>query len=603
MLIIAAWIGLLSGLIEAYYLIIWTSYLLHPSTTDPILFLDDHAIWMTPIGTVAFVLVVAGLLWLASRLWGRLATVRTFVLILAFPAFLGPIMATQRIHVVAGVLLAAGLGVQASRLVEANFHEFMPFARRSLGFGIVAIVGVVIVTSLWSVRLGHTANSPRPEGADRSPNVLLIVLDTQRAQSMSLYGYGRETTPELNRLAENGVVFDRAISTSSWTLPSHATLFTGRFNHDVRAVWNGPVDSRYKTLAEVLSSMGYATAGFVANLTFLDDFYRLDRGFEVWDDQPVTAGTIVSHSWLTRSAVCWLRERLGNHQDLVRRTAEDINLAFLDWLSKKKGDAPFFVFLNYYDPHRPYLPPKPFNLRFAPQQPLYWFEEADPELYTADELEQLVMAYDGSIAYLDHALGRLFETLQALDEFENTLVVITSDHGEEFGEHGLLEHGKALYMTLIHVPLLVFPPDEASGGTIAAPVSIRDIPATILDVVGAPEWLPGSSLAGYWTGARQHDARPPDTLLSELGRRHKSLIVGNLHYIRHEEHEELYDFASDPLERFDISKSARGRELLTHLRKALEARSGRATDPPEEFLSAGTAPADPLMREVRCVSC
>ncbi len=200
-------------------------------------------------------------------------------------------------------------------------------------------------------RLGYRDHS---SSSAEAANVLLIVLDTVRAQSLSLNGYERETSPQLERLARRGLSFENAISTSPWTLPGHASMFTGRYPHEVSADWSVPLDATFPTLAEVLASNGYATAGFVANVGYCSYEHGLNRGFAYYSDYQFSLGQFILSSSLGRTVASSdrLRRISGYHELLNRRTAENINNDFLHWLSTR-GRQPFFAFLNYYDAHEP----------------------------------------------------------------------------------------------------------------------------------------------------------------------------------------------------------------------------------------------------------
>ncbi len=413
--------------------------------------------------------------------------------------------------------------------------------------------------------------------------MLLIVLDTVRAQNLSLYGYARSTTPELEQLAKAGVVFERALSTSPWTLPSHVSMFTGRFPHEVSADWLTPLDSTYPTLAEVFSASGYVTAGFVANLLYCTYETGLNRGFIHYEDYPISLGMIIQSSWLARLTIdVGLQKITDNRQKLVRKSAAELNEDFLRWLSQK-DQRPFFVFLNYFDAHAPYLPPKPFDTQFGPKRA--W--PAPPRrTWSPQEIQVAIDAYDGSIAYLDYHLGLLFGELQKRDLLKNTLVIIMSDHGEQFGEHGLFDHGNSLYRPLLHVPLFIaFPSRVPEDIRVHEPVSLRDLPATVMDLVkfeDGPQF-PGDSLARYWNGS--HDPSSLATLLlSEVSKGinvgewqpvskgdMKSLVVNGLHYIKNGDgREELYDFEIDMNEERNLASSDEGRRVLAEFRLFLD---------------------------------
>src|SRR5262249_3096125 len=252
-----------------------------------------------------------------------------------------------------------------------------------------------------------------------------------------------------------------------WTLASHGTMFTGRYPHELSADWLTPLDDSYPTLAEFFGERGYLTAGFVSNTRYCSYEHGLDRGFAHYEDYPVSAEQIVVSSSLVRflSTMPPLRETTANREFPPRKSAAEINRAFLNWVSRQE-QRPFFAFLNYFDAHAPYRPPPPFDLRFGRKRASAWNRLARTELIPQWELKAMYDAYDGALAYIDTQLGSLFEELGHRGVLENTLVIITSDHGEEFGEHGLLDHGNSLYFPSIHVPLVVYFPGRVPQGRV-----------------------------------------------------------------------------------------------------------------------------------------
>ena len=427
--------------------------------------------------------------------------------------------------------------------------------------------------------------------------MLLITLDTVRAQSLSLYGYARPTTPQLERWATTGVRFERAFSTAPWTLPAHASMFTGRLPHETRANWLVPLDGTYPTLAEVLRQRGYVTAGFVANMTYCGEHSGLSRGFSHYEAAVVSPTEFVLSSALVRMVVNahWFRRLIHSHQIFGRKDAAEVNSAFLRWLPRQ-GPRPFFVFLNYFDAHEPYLPPPPFAVPSAARG---WWEDVSHTKDRSDYLDLWKMspqqtqalreAYEGAIAYLDQQLGSLFDELHHRGVLDNTLVIVTSDHGEQFGEHRLYGHGNSLYSQALHVPLVLFLPRRVPAGlSIPEPVSLRDLPATVLDLIGveSAQPFPGHSLARYWESGNGTAHPGIEPLLSEVSADSlltlqewyalskgdmQSLVFGGYHYIKNGDgSEEIYDLEHDPLEQYDIAHSERGTGLRAQARHALD---------------------------------
>jgi len=497
-LLVAAWIGLATGLGEAYYYLTRVFYQVREAAD--VTGVSQHAVWMSPLANLITFAILGALLVAAQTLAGGRLTPRIMVIGLGWLGLFALLMVTGRLHVAATAILTLGVAVQAGRILSTGAGEVAVLARRSIGWMAAAVVAcglAVPVIEMVRERRQLAAAGPADPAA---PNVLVIVLDTERAASTSLHGGPRPTTPFLEELARQGVQFERAIAPSSWTLPSHAALFTGRRAHQLGVAFNTPLDDQHPTLAEALGRRGYATAGFLSNTKYLSDLFGLDRGFGVWKDQPVMVGTVIMHGFLARTVVEAARRQLGNYQFLRRKTADAVNAEFLHWLDHRET-RPYFAFLNYFDPHIPYLPPEPWNLRFSDTQPMYAFPGLGATAgFTPAELAELTTAYESCIAYLDDRLRRLFDGLRERGQLENTLVVITSDHGEDLGEGAEVGHGHDLTMPLIHVPLLILHPGRVPTGVVVPePVELRNIAATVLSAVGIGDHdLAGESLEPRW---------------------------------------------------------------------------------------------------------
>jgi arylsulfatase A-like enzyme len=420
------------------------------------------------------------------------------------------------------------------------------------------------------------------------PNVLLLVLDTVRAQDLSLYGYTRPTTPNLDTRARAGVTFDRVVAPAPWTLPSHASLFSGRFHPDV--IWKQPVPWTHPTLAEILAKHGYVTGGFVANLYYGIEYFDLNRGFHHYEDYPLSWRVITQASWASRYLAGRVRTVFKlQEREFVRKTAADVNQGFLDWASRTEG-LPFFAFLNYIDAHDPYYPPEPFDRRFAePGVRARHRLGRTGHRYTGEEVRALRNSYDGAIAYIDQEVESLLEELEQRGVLDNTIVIITSDHGEEFAEHGVMGHSMSLYFPSLYVPLvIVFPSRVPENTRVDQSVGLLDIPATILDLIGMDPagYVPGSSLARFWDpdtdstpesavilseSLPKQDFTPPLSYPIHHGLM-RSLIVDNLHYIQDGRgREELFDVAADPWEYSNLTMSADHLPQLERFRALLKA--------------------------------
>jgi hypothetical protein len=454
------WLGLLSGTLELAVFLLKCHYL------DPRNYnVSRHFPCMYP---VAGVLVLGGpgvVLALANALWPRGLSKRLFLFVLCFPVYLGLLFRCP-IYTFACLVLAAALAYQTARLVAKRFAWCDQQVRRILP-GLVGLLGLTVAVSYgreaWIGRRAAGVAAVEPRSAR---NVILIVLDTVRAGSLGLYGHDRETTPNLTRLAPRAIRFGRAYATAPWTAPSHASIFTGCWPHELEVGWSRPLRSRGPTLAEYLAARGYATAGFVANSTYCSYETGLARGFAHYEDYDVTLPEIMLCSALVQRSLNFLHTNpkltllLGATapSSVSRKSAARINRDFLSWLSRTMRDdpeRPFFAFLNYYDAHHPYFPPEPVS---APVAALGRSPETAAELrmiktwwdldkrgISAHDVALARDAYDRCIAYLDGQLGRLFQELAERGILEDTLVIVTADHGEHFGERQIFGHGCSLY--------------------------------------------------------------------------------------------------------------------------------------------------------------
>lgn len=540
------------------------------------------------------------------------------IFVLAFFFFLSLLVMATWLQWIALTILSVGLAAETTRLIRDHPDGFRRVVRYGVGWSsllrrrkaqawsvapVPALVdsegltrrGFLLSsgTMLAALAVGSTgkhllgdavALAEMPPAPAAAPNILLIVLDTVRAPSMSLYGYERRTTPNLERLAQGGVLFERALSTVSWTLPSHASMFTGRYPHEMSADRKTPLDATWPTLGELLSRVGYLTAGFIANIEYVSAESGLGRGFLEYDDYDLNPGNFALASSLGTFVSQRPRfRRLVNNWDVLgRKSAAQVNAEFLTWLDNK-GPRPFFAFLNYYDAHSPYYPPEPFNTAFGPTTPRdsplaeQWIHAKDvpPQVLRAEN-----NAYDGAVAYVDEQVGRVVDEISKRGILDNTLIIITSDHGEEFGEHGIFSHGQSLYLPSLHVPLLILYPRRVPAGVrVARAVSLGDVAATVMDLANREnKTIPGTSLAREWASSSGGRAPSPDLVFSELKfaggfpdwfpiakGSMRSLVADGYHYIRNGDgSEELYNGAADPWEQQDLA--ARELDRLSQFR-------------------------------------
>jgi len=413
--------------------------------------------------------------------------------------------------------------------------------------------------TLWACLVGSLlaacARSPRPASTEEPPGadaILFLSLDTLRADRTSLYGYGRPTTPRLEELAAGATVYRRVLAAAPWTLPSHASMFTGLFPYEhgahtvaltpeeaERGVSNAaPLDGRFLTLAEALANAGYRTAAIAANVSFLEAKYGLGQGFD--------------------------------HYDVRRGRVEEINARALEWIDAQDG-APFFLFLNYMDTHRPYntAPRAGFERVGDHRKVIKRLKRVllSGEPVPSEWLATLSADYDLAVANLDAGLGELFDALRARGLFDAALIVVTSDHGEYLGEHGFIEHAKDVYEEVVRVPLVVKAPHQALGAVDEAWISHVHLPRLVLEHARVPRDLPElAPLSSNWPRAavvaENYGARLRDTEEAwgpRLDRLRRAYVRDDQKLIESSDGaHELYDLARDPREQDDLAPRAPG---------------------------------------------
>ena len=533
--------------------------------------ISHHAAWMIPVaGTAVTVFLTLALVApvLALSAWRR--RMRTdnapcwawcwAGMVLGTLLLLGPLLAIRGLHFAAPVAIAVGVGFRLGRYIVRP----TPAWRRNVYRAAAIAIGLLAIDLVSHGEAGASISGRVGPGIGApAPNLLWIVLDTLRADRMSVYGYPRPTTPQLEAWAKAGITFDMARSAAPWTLPSHVTMFTGLLPSEHGACIDRPYSGPSPTLAEHLRAHGYATAGIVANVRMCNSAYGVGRGFDRYVDYPwkdeISFKAAMSQSSLG-TAVMEVARRLLLPVPKVypfsyrqpARTIAGEGRRWLDEVRGEKGSAssgsgrPFFLFLNFMDVHGPYLPPAGAARRFwegpAPSKKDArpedgWLavqarDAADAEHRPARQREldavrgRLGDLYDECLAGLDAELGRFLGDLRDRGLLAGTWVVITADHGEHFGEHGHFGHGSSLYNELTHVPMILVPPlgtgrsaddpyASLRGRRVGVPVSLRDLPRTMTGLLlpGAPDPFPGHSLVRYW---RTDRTEPPDPVLSEL---------------------------------------------------------------------------------------
>ena len=470
---------------------------------------------------------------------------------------------------------------------------FLKFRSSILRFGYYSLPVLAAYLASYLVLLPLLSPGDESRAAAKptssGPNVLLIIVDTLAADHLSTYGYPRLTSPKFTALANQGVVFENAVAPSSWTLPSHASMLTGRYASEHHAGQNDwRLDSRFPTVAEAFSKQGYRTAAFSANPYFFSLRSGLARGYAHFEE-----GTILQRFFLTN-----LGRRIQNRlmlahllRDAIGRCgAETVDRDALRWMVKDKG--PFFVTINYFDVHEPFMPPPQYLHRFSklqrPMNQFYWL----PDVQLAPkQLQDTVDAYDGAISFMDDKIAEFLADLKARGLLENTIVLVTSDHGEAFQQHGFMFHGKGLYWDLIHVPLLIYAPGRVPAGVrIERPVSLQSLPSTLLDLAGinAQGRFDDPSLVALWRTPGAQSAWPyPVSELAGSGESPRfpsyygpmrSVVTPDWHFIEGGQRgKELYPCCSPELD--DRATTPEGQKVSLAFRSTLDDEDGLTVTP------------------------
>lgn len=454
-----------------------------------------------------------------------------------------------------------------------------------------AAIAVVVLAFAVGCSQGDEPAAPR---GGRRPNLLLVTIDTLRADHLSCYGYERRTSPNLDRLAAEGWRFTHAQTPRAKTTPAIASLLSGLYphGHGVRDL-SAPLTEPVPLLQEVLAGAGYRTAGLVGNFVLIDERAGLARGFEHWEEELPDVLGVPPHDAPQRLA----------------RSVTDGALAILD----SDDDRPWFLWLHYMDPHGAYAPPPEHDVFSGAPDPLPHESELEParlhrfrvadynvpsDARTTDgriDRAVVVARYDGEIRYADAELGRLLDHLRADGTLDDTLVVVTSDHGESLGEHRYwFEHGVYAYEATCRVPLIVRPPASlgAEAGVRAGDVSLTDLAPTLLDLLGVERAIGGRSLRAMFEGVEGATGETGPVFCEKVERADldgaiqiKAVRHGDWKLIRRFAHrpsrtepgarelvalsDELYDLGTDPSEERDLSGAPPPEAPVEQLRAAL----------------------------------
>ncbi|MGB5176742.1 MAG: sulfatase, partial [Thermoanaerobaculia bacterium] len=402
------------------------------------------------------------------------------------------------------------LGGERSKVVRLTLEA--PLLGDGSSNGSSVVLRAPTVRSPQNGSVGDPVELVAPEAdADfRRPNILLYVIDTLRADHLGIYGYPRPVSPQIDAFAAEATVFDDAVAQSSWTRASMASIFTSLWPLQHATNRRGDVLApEAVTLAELLREAGYETVAFAKNQNVFPTF-GFSQGFDNFN-------------------AIWAKGKSHKINERVEK-----------WLKTYNGDRPFFLYLHAVDPHVPYGPPEEFKYQFAdkanddltlsrPPGPKIW-----KELETVQReriLDHLLDLYDGEIAYNDSTFGKLLEILRDGSVYDETLIILLSDHGEEFQDHGNWQHGRNLFVENLHVPLLIRFPDRGQGVRVKQRVQHIDLLPTLLDYLGlgVPEFLEGSSFLSWVTNPQapvDEVARPAYSFLHLDGLPNVSVIEG-----------------------------------------------------------------------------
>jgi arylsulfatase A-like enzyme len=611
-LLIAIWFGIVCGLVEGCGLLLvqrvnWERW-------GPTVHVSGRIVWISALFDMVLFLMVGLMVGALARLVRSLPAVVVTVWVLTGLSVYDWLILTDRLYHMSCLLLAVGAGAAVSRWVGKHEAAALRFWRRSLPWvlTVVALAFAGIQGGRWWSEHRKLASLAPP--VPGSPNVLVVVIDTLRADHLSGYGYPRPTSPSIDRLAAQGVLFENAVSTCSWSFPSHVSLLTGRyqFDHGLGRVdpmplldWSKPDLAGFPTLGEKLEQRGYRTAAFSANRDYFTTSLGFERGFTHFEDyfhSPIDMvlrtlyGREFDRLFLRRAAtpgILRLRRLFGMGSPDAdasypvigsrRKWAPEVNRELLRWIDHGERQRPFFAFLNYFDVHDPYGGPHSYPAPLWPQT-------------------SAVDRYDDGIKFVDDAVGQLLAELEKRGLTQNTLIVITSDHGESLGDHGMTNHGQTLYRELVHVPLIFWFPGRVPAGVRITPaVTGASIPATVLNLLNddSAGQFPEPDISVLWSSPQTRPDWPPS--LSELASRSfgsekekremrlaptsltgpmKSVVANHWHLIVHKIlGSQLFDWSRDPSETHNLIYAPEVQETAAHLVAAMEDVLGGTSSP------------------------
>ena len=449
--------------------------------------------------------------------------------------------------------------------------------------------------------LKRCSMSKEPLHAKRYPNIIFIVWDTVRRDHLSVYGYKRSTTPYLKERSQQSIVYTNAISVAPWTLPSHASMFTGLYprSHGVHRYYNSGMSRHSKdykvlhnentTLAEILTKIGYRCGGVSANITFAGPGTNLDQGFEYYHAKGNQSFLLDSRFDLMKYFIQLLKPWVPPHFYFSfltpTITAEQVNALSLEWIDSIGANRPFFLFLNYMDAHGPYYPPGNLVYHFPGfQTDLSLKNNFDilTDMLVKDrpiserERSHLISQYDAELVYLDQQLKSFEEELKKRGLFDSAFIVLVSDHGEFFGEHNLLDHGKHLYSEVLEIPLIIKYPGGEPSGLDTSVIENRAMFDIVLRQAGINHAKPYHSWSAF---SEMYGGLPPSLsggrVIVEYAFDRRAVFFNKFKFIYSSDGtEELYDLEDDPSESINLvhinqEEAREGIELIEQFQNSI----------------------------------
>ncbi len=458
-------------------------------------------------------------------------------------------------------------------------------ARRSL-----ALLCVVVLCSTLLTSCSPSEKKP----ATTQPNVLFIVLDTTRADRLGLYGYDRPTTPFLDQWAKNALIFEDCQSVSSTTVPSHASMFTGLLPSSHLTDNSQPtLEDEYETLAEILGKNGYRSFLFSAN-PFISADNNFDQGFDAaehpWSEQHLAKSAAIIKSKIDpadKSSELPKKILSGKVESWAIKACGEVAAdAMVSWLDRSNGDKPYFALINYMEAHRPLLPPRRLREKFMTDAQINRSYKTDVSWvrmweyvfglfdYRSEEEEAINLTYDAAVAELDEILQKLLTSLEKRGDLDNTIVIITADHGEHLCDHHLLDHQYSLYQPLLKVPMILWHPKNIKPGRNKHPVANIDAFPTILELANVATQPVPNEYAQSLLHTRDRRVRhsdyfaPPNNPIKDVKRKNRkwdekpflrrlrAVVDGQYKFIwASDENHALFDLSIDPGEKNNLFKN------------------------------------------------